>query len=522
MRALPIVIFAFFQLNLFGAVPSIGGIVNSAGNNDAPLPNGGIAQGAIFTIFGSNMGPATLTYSDLPRLLTLAGTVVTVTSGSFTASAPLIYTSANQVAAIMPSATPVGNATLTVTYNGTPGAGSPVAVVSSNIGLFTVSQNGAGPAVVDFADYSLVTAANSAQPGQTLVLWGTGLGAISGSDALGALGGNLSAPVQVYAGGVAASVVYQGRSPGSTGLDQINFVVPTGVYGCNVSLAVQTGGIVSNNAVISIAPGGGQCSDPAGYPNLQTQLSKSSVTLAALLLDIGGPSINAQGTPPIDASAYFVNFTQKQFAAQYAEFFTVASPGSCVTTVYRGGSGGSSGLPGGAFLDAGPALDLTNPVNQPFALTEETKGVYSGELSAFTPGIYTFSNGSGGADIKAFSQSFNIPDIITWSTLGDVSSIDRTQALNMVWSGGDPAGYVQVNAAASVLNASALSVGVTCVAPVTANQMSIPPAMLLALPPNGGGALTVKQVSGPTISIPGADATVVVAGNSQTISAQFH
>jgi len=48
----------------------------------------------------------------------LAGTSVAVTAGGYTLSAPIVYTLGTQVAAVMPSATVVGPATIAVTYNG--------------------------------------------------------------------------------------------------------------------------------------------------------------------------------------------------------------------------------------------------------------------------------------------------------------------------------------------------------------------------------------------------------------------
>ena len=52
----------------------------------------------------------------------MGGTSVSVTVGSTTVSAPMYYTSATQVAALLPSNTPTGSGTLTVTYSGTASA----------------------------------------------------------------------------------------------------------------------------------------------------------------------------------------------------------------------------------------------------------------------------------------------------------------------------------------------------------------------------------------------------------------
>ena len=84
-----------------------------------------IAQGSLFVVFGYNLGPANLVQvSAFPLPNVLAGTSVTVQSGSTTLNCPMIYTSNAQVAAILPSNTPVGVAVIAVALNGVPGYSS--------------------------------------------------------------------------------------------------------------------------------------------------------------------------------------------------------------------------------------------------------------------------------------------------------------------------------------------------------------------------------------------------------------
>ena len=112
----PLILFLFLAACLtaipaFSAAPAIAtnGVKNVASYADPQLPNGAIAEGSIFTIFGSNMGPAVLAYaSGLPLPTTLSGTSVSVTVTGSTVACFLFYTSAGQVAAILPSTTPVG------------------------------------------------------------------------------------------------------------------------------------------------------------------------------------------------------------------------------------------------------------------------------------------------------------------------------------------------------------------------------------------------------------------------------
>src|SRR5580658_3652759 len=111
------------------AAPSIKGIYNAATYAPAGLPNSGIAQGSIFIIDGSGLGPDLLNQVQaypLPTSQGLSGVTLQVTVGSVTQTCIMIYVyDSVQIAAILPSATPTGAGTLTVTYNGASGT-SPI------------------------------------------------------------------------------------------------------------------------------------------------------------------------------------------------------------------------------------------------------------------------------------------------------------------------------------------------------------------------------------------------------------
>lgn len=167
------------------AGPAITLIANAASNLGFG-PNGPIAQGAIFIIKGTGLGPDSITFAPAAfQTTTVAGTTVTITAGTFTANAPLYYTSATQVAALLPSNTPTGGATFTVTYNGQISNPAGHGTAENNLGIFTIDSSGAGPGIVTNADYSLVssykasncggpnTTCGAANPGDTLILWAT-------------------------------------------------------------------------------------------------------------------------------------------------------------------------------------------------------------------------------------------------------------------------------------------------------------------------------------------------------------
>jgi len=77
--------------------------VNVASFANPNLPNGSLAQGGMFAVFGSNLGPATLMSAGFPLPTELAGTSVAVSVGGTTLDCIMVFTSAGQVAAILPS-----------------------------------------------------------------------------------------------------------------------------------------------------------------------------------------------------------------------------------------------------------------------------------------------------------------------------------------------------------------------------------------------------------------------------------
>ncbi len=263
-----------------------------------------IAQGSLFTVFGYYMGPADLvevTAFPLPNVL--AGTSVTVVSGSTTLNCPMIYTSNGQVAAILPSNTPVGTATVTVAYNGkTDPSGfssTQVTVATSSVGLYTTSSSGLGTGIFTNAvSGALKTLANSAAPGELVFVWGTGIGPISSPD-------NAPPPVlnfpnvQVLVGGQLAQIYYAGRSGCCSGVDETAFYVPAVAGGCSVPVTFVSGGIPSNTVTMPVSASGGPCSDSG--PTLPTSvLTKAAAgqPVRLAVIAVGPASILETGAEP--------------------------------------------------------------------------------------------------------------------------------------------------------------------------------------------------------------------------------
>src|SRR5258708_6448980 len=269
--------------------PVIGGIVSNASYAQAPQDSSGnsignnlIAQGSIFAVFGSGMGPATLTFASLPLPTSLPdanGTSITVSGGGKAVSAYLVYTSAGQLAAILPSNIPMGDANVTVTYAGKTSAPVTITVVKSQLGIFTINAQGTGPAAAQHGvDSSPILLTTAAKPGEVIVIYGTGLGAIAGPDNVPPGAVQVGSNAIVTVAGKVITPDYAGRSPNFAGLDQINFKLPADVTtGCYVPATVTASSQVSQDFVLSIAASGSVCTHPLG-------LTQSSLAT----LDSGG------------------------------------------------------------------------------------------------------------------------------------------------------------------------------------------------------------------------------------------
>ncbi len=483
------------------------------------------------------MGPATLVgVSSFPIPSTLGGTSVKVVAGGQTLNAPMFYTIAGQVAAIMPSDTPVGLAAVTVTFNGVSSAPQNVQVVANTFGIFAVNQQGNGPGVITDANYKPFLATAAARPGDVAIIWGTGLGPVTFGDTGPPQATDMtSIPVQVYVGGKVAKIMYRGRSGCCAGLDQIVLAIPAGVEGCSVPLVVRINNVVSNTTSMPISSSANHvCSDPNGISStdLLALLGKPNFSFGGVTL-IRSTNVNSLpppfgGTSTTDiGSASFINYASSSFGGLTGSFQQPAI-GSCSVTTLSSASG-SPPIPTFTGLDAGPAISVTGPKGQKqLPQSAQQKGFYSATLSSGTPpaptvtyldaGSYAINNGSGGADVKGFSVNMNVSAPLTWNELNTSgnTAIDRSSPYTVTWSGGAPGTLVEITGNSIVVGPPAVVATFLCFAPQEALKFTIGPDVLLQLPPStvisAGGfsistsSLAVGNVSNPVkFTAPGLD-----------------
>ena len=491
------------------AQPKVTAVLNNSSSIPAGSPSYGIAQGSLFVVKGTGLGPDQEAFlpdlSKGPLTTSLSGVSVSVTVNGTTVQAPLYYVIAVQVAGVLPSNTPVGTGTITVSFNGQTSATSPITVVASAFGLSAGVLNAS-------KSYGYVTAATAGNPGDTIILWGTGLGASAGDETkfpFPQVDLASKSNVKVYVGGQPATVAYAGRSQ-FPAVDQINIVVPQGVSGCNVGVIVQTGNFVSNTGTIAVTQSGSVCSDPATTglttTDFQGLLNKGSVRIGYIGLgktttqtpglSIGGITLPSSTSSSDFASAGFSQYSAIQFSSTGGFSFTQTSLGSCTTFQFQGSVSSIPTVTLPLVLDGG-TFTMKLPNSNNVTLTKSQSGEYlvigsdaQGSMSPlFIPaagGLFSFAN-TGGADVGAISGAqITMPPALNWMNMSDISTVVRSQGVTVKWDTANPySGFVTISgiSISGFTSGSGLVTGFTCLAPFSAGLFNVGPYVLLSLVP---------------------------------------
>ena len=511
------------------------GVVNAASFVPVGLPGGDIAQGSMFAVFGQNMGPTipvTATTWPLPTSGGLGGVTVQVTdSAGQTRYAILLFVSAGQINAVLPSATALGQASIKVTYGGQTSAPQTFNVVARSVGLFSLNVAGSGPGVVvDYhgSGYSYSNLGNSAYPGDVVVLWGTGLGALpSGDETQPPPQTNLGAVAEVWVGGQqvpTANIQYEGRST-FAGEDQVNFQLPADVpVGCYVPVVLRAGGVVSNITTISIASSGGACStDSLSASDLETVRSNGWLRLASMnlykmtVLNLN-PGVYDELASRVKLYDYGTVLRANRLGA------TVVVPfGTCTGLSSRVSASDPLNLsenPGTSeqSIDAHAPLNLLGPRGSKQGANDDGTGLgggipnYTGSFGPeyLVPGLYTLDDGNGSPNIGPYRTTLTLPGQIVWANHANIGTVSRSQDLTVTWTGGDSSReYVMIEGLSTDTSAG-IGAMFVCAERASAGQFTIPSLVLSRLPASGtmvlggqsmpSGVLEVNSVSlgGPT------------------------
>jgi uncharacterized protein (TIGR03437 family) len=383
---------------------------------------------------------------------------------------------------VVPANTPTGAVQLIYKPGNQATRWTSVTIVPANLAL--VRTGTTGPLIAENINPDGTVASNGlttpAQPGQPVVLVGTGLGSTPQS------------AVAITLGGVAQTVLYAGAAPGLPGVNQINFHIAPGTPdGCYVPLTV-TYGTQSVTSFLSKTSDGLPCHHPF-------QLS-----VAALQLLDGGSSIETgviTMTTGIEAASSDRASRQESAQVQYlylnapqiANYFvgTASTPAqSACTIVNASGTGGSfvSGIydPGslGVVTLADAASTLTPPWASPPPADSPLNDLPPPVIAA---GPWTFST-SGGSALAASSFGFVLPPPIQIAG-GAPLTLNRSQSQTIAWSGSgyDSNATLQLSLTAQYPGSPVL----TCSVPAQSGGITLPSNLLSQFSSGSAGAVSV-------------------------------
>ena len=471
------------------AIRSSNGILNASGYQALLAPD------TVFVVFGSGLGPAALQTVAAPYPAALGGTSISFApvGGGTPLAAKMVYTSATQIAGLLPSSIAPGAYAVTVSYQGQPSAPQSVTVVARSLGIATSNSGGTGAAQatignvnngisldrmtggsISFGGYNWTL--SPAHPGDEIVLWGTGGGADAANDTGGSSGDQTAAgSFTVNVDGTAIVPLYSGTSSGYPGLWQVNFVLPSNIAAdCFATVTVTGGGQTSNTVTIAIAATG-QTSCSAGISaSTLAKLDSGNGTITMGGLVIGENIVNG-------AISYEIGGVINQYtAAEFLIDYSGTKIGNC-SVVHETYSGKEPSAPD-AQLDAG-SITLSGPGTGTNQTLQRQGNFYTGALNSITPGgTYTLT-ATGGSQVGPFTVSVAFPNSFTVTNISSIAAINRSKGLTINWTGSGNFDTVNVLIIDTTETASTVSqTTLSCAIPSSLATYTIPAAALSLLP----------------------------------------
>ena len=238
--------------------PQISGVTNVDGSTT-------VAPASWIVIHGTNLSSIP---EDWTGQIDSAGHLPTQIGGTTVSvdgkAAYIYYVSPTQINAIAPDDTVMGPVPLVVTSNDV--ASTPVDVQWNTYSpaLFLWPQN---YVVATHLDYSLAVKNGvfpgmttvSAQPGETIILWGTGLGPVTPAAPAGILTqvtGFVEAPVTVHFGLLTQAAMAAALAQGEAAVYQIAVTVPATLSAGDVSIEIEINGGVYSTGLLTVRPNG--------------------------------------------------------------------------------------------------------------------------------------------------------------------------------------------------------------------------------------------------------------------------
>jgi len=236
------------------SAPSIaaGNVVSSATSVAGP-----VNANHWVTIFGTNLSATTRAWTggdfvDGGIPFSLDGVSVLLNQFGAPRLAYVGYVSPTQVNFLMPS--DLTNTATTVQVKNPAGITTaiPLPLAANAPQLFTADGKSA---LATHSNGTLIGTSSAAAPGETITVYGTGLGATNPALIVGQVptdANPLAALPQVTIGGLPATVSFGGVVPGTAGVYQLNVQVPSGAANGDLPLLVQAGTATSASTTLTV------------------------------------------------------------------------------------------------------------------------------------------------------------------------------------------------------------------------------------------------------------------------------
>jgi uncharacterized protein (TIGR03437 family) len=230
-------------------------LISDGGVVSAATYGGPIAPGSIASIFGSFLLASPVFASSTPVPTALGG--LSFRFGG--AAAPVFFAHGTQANVQVPwELAGQSQTTVTASMDGQTSGSQSITLAPYAPGIFSTSGDGKGQGTIVDVQYRLVDSANPAAPGDTVLIFCTGLGPVTHQPATGAaapagpLAETTSQPT-VLIGGSEANVTFSGLAPSFVGLYQVNVQTPqAAAKGSAVPVTITIGGVRSNTVTIAV------------------------------------------------------------------------------------------------------------------------------------------------------------------------------------------------------------------------------------------------------------------------------
>jgi uncharacterized protein (TIGR03437 family) len=403
-------------------VISPGGVINGADYTAE------FAPGSLISVFGTGLAPTSASAPSFPLPTSLSGAYLEILDGSTILQAPLFYVSPGLINAQLPF--DLTSSTPSVRVRNASGVSAAVAiqVQPSAPKLLTLDMTGKGAPIMLHSDYRLVTANAPAAPGEIVILYLTGLGAVFPASGAGQAAGDgsagnplnlVTADVSVIVGNQCGDVLFAGLTPYYAGLYQLNIRLPE---------------VLLPGSPAFVVMGGGK----ASQANVALPLSSDWKSVGSASLTAAGGQLTAPG----------FSLTAGSGALSSSSLVTVYSssvPLSAAADQYRASPRYTvSGMPSATAGNLTLTLDLTGTTSADSTLVRlEWLGVSppgavflpatvaNGKATVTIPGISGLPSATASAiTAKALQPADAIPDTTPSFTIWAVSGFRAVESSN--------------------------------------------------------------------------------------------